>query len=223
MAVTAEEVSIAADGLAAWLITQYDTERNAFGAAKEGAGIACLSMVVRALCDSQRRYRKASGRFIAEPLKRIVSQVAPDGLVNGTKSLEDYVDVALALRSAGDPDLARVARTVDERLTCLLNAIGFADEDEETVSLSYWEIEHACGELELNPTQLARLRDCLEAVKRDKRKRVWIRRGRPPWALLLAEALLKRRLGDGTFGGDVQANALALQILNVCYNEMRNQ
>ena len=41
------------------------------------------------------------------------------------------------------------------------------------------------------------------------------------WAAALGDALVKLQQPDGSFGADIQTNALALYALNLCYRALK--
>jgi len=100
-ALEAKDLKRALDHGVNWLIEQFDPKEKVFGKGEYDKDVVTVAMCVKALCDNPRDYREASGPFISEPVKYILSQIGQDGKLKGAQQRgpRPYVWVVEALKA----------------------------------------------------------------------------------------------------------------------------
>src|SRR5258705_10725975 len=78
-AIDAGVVKRATDKCGNWLIEQFNLKESVYGTGPGSKTPEQNAMVIKALCDAPRDYKEASGPYITEPLKFILSKLNEDG------------------------------------------------------------------------------------------------------------------------------------------------
>ncbi len=125
------EVKRACDGAANWLIEQHDLKTGLFGKGKHAAQPGLVAIVVKALCDSPRKYREALGPFVSEPVQYLLKHQQKDGsvLLNDDKGRGTYNTALaiLALEATRNPKHAKaIAQARAYLRTCQAADGGFS-------------------------------------------------------------------------------------------------
>lgn len=190
-----------------WLIGQYDFRTKTFGTATAPEQLA---MVVKVLCDNPRDYKEANGPFISEPVKVMLSKVDESGHVSGmlTSEAEAALWIVTGLKATKNEKYAPVM----EKLRARIKELGRPE-------FPKFDPAH------LQPTVVTAesMRNAIAGVLQageEGKKEIEVD-GKPvKWAEVLGESLAKLQQPDGSFGPDIQANAMALYILNLYFKTL---
>ena len=158
---------------------------------EQGKDVKTVAMIIYALCKSPREYRETNGPFISEPVKFLISQMKEDGTFANPEL--NKTDAAVWVGVAFEA-------TGNAKYKPLL---------EKMAKVKTAEPEKPNTELKANLLILqAAAWDAEIGERKDQ-------------AGEIAEKALKLRQKNGSFGEDLQANAMALDILTLCYKALK--
>ncbi len=203
-AVEAKPVKTATDKLGNWIIEQYDASQKMYKGNK-GTDADTVGMIVAALCHSPRDYKETNGPYISEPVKFLLAQVKEDGSVAPPEAAPWII---MALESAQN-----------DKYKPVLEKLQFRTKHPATKTVVFSQ----ASELSAAATKewLLGAIPKAEILVHDKTKEVSIE-GKPvKWGSDVAEALMKLQQKNGSFGDDLQVNALALRLLTLCYKSIK--
>jgi len=167
--------------------------------------IGVTGMIVAALCHSPRDYKETNGPYISEPVKFLLAQVKEDGSVAPPEAAPWII---MALESAQN-----------DKYKPVLEKLQFRTKHPATKTVVFSQ----ASELSAAATKewLLGAIPKAEILVHDKTKEVSIE-GKPvKWGSDVAEALMKLQQKNGSFGDDLQVNALALRLLTLCYKSIK--
>jgi hypothetical protein len=210
-AVDYEQTRKAAERCADWLIGKYNPKENVFGSGPDASAPEELAMVVKGLCESPRDCKEASGSYIAEPLKRVIASIDAKNELAGAKmaQAEALLWALSAFKVCGNPAYAPLIEKLRKHVKELPQP-----------AVPELKLEH------LSPASAGRetLRNALAAIHQfhgTNEKELAVNGQKVKWAEVLSSALVKLQEPDGSFGADIQTNALALYELNLCYRALK--
>lgn len=194
-----------------WLIEQFNLKEGTFGSGAASKTPEQNAMVVKALCDAPRDYKESSGPFITAPLKFILSKVNDDGTAKDVAMHEPEALqwILSALKATNNP----VYVPTIEKLRARAKLAGTPQVPEFNVT-------------QLQPTtaDATAMRLALFAAHESAEKQtkeVTIDGKSVKWADALAESLAKLQKPNGSFNDDIQATAMALYALELCYKSLK--
>jgi len=209
-AIEAKEIKSAADRAGNWLIEQFDLKEKVFGKGPEAKDVATVAMCVTALCNHPRDYKEASGPFISEPVKYILSQINEDGTVKGGKA-EEYFWLVAALKATKND---RYTSVIEKLLAARCKLPSDDVHQEAEVAELRWEI--GCIRSYFNLVS-----DHLKEAQASGLK-VGYEQQKITWTIGDSDAfLLKVQQKDGSFDADVRKSAVALEKLNESYRNVK--
>jgi len=206
-AVEAREIKGAADRAGNWLIEQFDLKEKVFGKGPEAKDVNTVAMVVTALCNHPRDYKEASGPFISEPVKYILSQINEDGTVKGTTTQAGRACewVVLAFRATRNEKYAPLMEK------CLAACAKTVPQPEP---------KHG----DATNLEMAELRKEIECLR--SCRAMMSDHGIKSHSGLVgmsdtAADLLKAQQKNGSFDDDVRKSAMALEILDLAFKDLK--
>jgi hypothetical protein len=201
----------AADRCANWLIGQYNVKEKVFASGPDAATPEEAAMVVKGICESPRDFKEANGPYITEPLKRMIASVNDKNELDGAKmaQAEALMWAVSALKATENPKYAK-----------LIEKLRAHAKELPPPAVPELKLEH------LSPVTADRetLRNALAAIHKfheTNQKELEVGGQKVKWAEVLGAALVKLQKPDGSFGADIQTNALALYALNLCYRALK--
>ena len=193
----------AAEKSANWLILQFDLKKGTFDSATAPEQMA---MAIKALCDHPRDYKESNGPYISEPVKYILGKIDDKGHVDGAliSEAEAIQWIVTGLKATKNDKYAPVI----ERLRGRVKELGKPD-------FPKFDASH------LTPAAIApdSMRNAIAAVLRaaeEDKKEIEVDGKQVKWAELLGASVAKLQQPDGSFGPDIQTNAMALVVLDLC-------
>lgn len=186
-----------------WLVSQYDFKQKAYPATTAPEQVA---MVVKALCDNPRDYKEASGPYMSEPVKYIVSKIDDKGKVSGvaTNEAEAILWIITGLKATKNDAHKPVMEKLRERVKELGKP--------EFPKFDAAHLKPAAATPETMRNAIAAV---LKAAEEGK-KEIEVDGQPVKWAEVLGESIVKLQQPDGSIGPDVQTHAMALYALNLC-------
>ena len=205
----AEDIKDATEGSCNWIIEQYDPKEKVFGKDDESKDVVQLAIVLNALSDSPNDYKEGNGPFISEPVKSLLARIKEDGtFVTATPAKDEPIKrVAAALESLNNPKY----KACLERLRALPQPIA------EALSSPIDTFKNAVAKLDAVKDPRSQFDNVLTIIRRAPSL---MKKENTAQIIVLAEKLIKLQKENGSFGDDIRANALALQLLDLCYKAM---
>lgn len=210
-AVEANAVKRATDKCGNWLIEQYDMKLKVFGKGAEAQTPEQLAMVITGLCLAPRDYKESNGPFISEPVKLILSKVKDAGTVDGIalNEPEALQWIITGLKATANPKYLDIIAKIRARAAQAGHPVIPA------ANLAHLSPEVNTRDAMRNALAL------IHGVYKDGKKEIEIGGTTVIWAEKLGTSLLKLQQPNGSFGEDIQTNALALYALNACYKTLK--
>ncbi|HYG76151.1 MAG TPA: hypothetical protein VEK08_14195 [Planctomycetota bacterium] len=209
-AIDAPALKKACDKTGNWLVEQYVLAEKSFkGAPKDAMNTA---IIINALLLHPRDYKETNGPFVSEPVKYLVSQIKSDGSLAspGTDAWQSLAWTITALKNTKNEAYAPL---IEKLRTRMKSAEGGADKKAQWATDSFdvtadqdslrKQIYHAQKLMEAGTTEVS--------VGGSSRK----------WGDVLAENVLKLQAKNGSVNDDVVLTALALNVLNLCYKNLK--
>jgi hypothetical protein len=216
----AGDVKRATDKCANWLIEKYDVGDKSYGKGKEGKDLMTSALIVSGLCNHPRDYKESNGPFVTEPVKFLLSKIKKDGSVKDVKDCE--CECTSLIISALESTHNEAHQHAIASLKSYLDA-NFKDCVQKAEKDAAWTKQDQLSSIALeHDPLLSALHNAKAALKQGK-KEIDVEGKPTAWAPALAEAILKHQKPNGSFGDDIQTNALALNILDVCYKGLKLQ
>jgi hypothetical protein len=194
----------AVDRTANWVIDQYDAKERLFGKGDAAQDTVLQAIVITALCEQRRDYKEANGPYISEPVKRLLEKVKDDGSVDGAK------DAGFAARMAAEA----LESTKTEKYRDLAGKLRAKAAPPPAFAFTKMA---DLGSIELKPENLVAIIGQARALAKAGTKDLTVDGQSVKWAETITEGLLKKEQKNGSYTGDLQTDALVLQLLNVCY------
>ncbi len=203
-AIEAGPIRRADDKCANWLIEQFNLKDKTFGTEKAPE---YLAMAVKGICDSTRDYKEASGPFIAEPIKNILSKIDDTGSAKDIVLPEGEALgwIVTGLKATGNDKYTGIIEKVRARM----KAAGKPDWPKFDAS----HLTPAAATPDSMRNAIAAVLKAGEAGT----KEIDVDGKSVKWGEVLGESLVKLQKPDGSFAPDIATNALALCALNLCY------
>jgi len=193
----------AAEKSANWLILQFDLKKKTYDSV---TAPETLGMVLKGLCDHPRDYKEANGPYVSEPVKAILSKIDDKGHV---------ADIAMNEAEAIQWIITGLKATKNDKYAPVMEKLRNRVKELGKPEFPKFEPSH------LTPTAVTpeTMRNAIAAVLRaaeEGKKEIDVD-GKPvKWAEILGDSIAKLQQPDGSFGPDIQTNALALVALNWC-------
>jgi hypothetical protein len=200
-AVAAGAVKSADDRAANWLIEKYDHKTNQFKC--EAPDLQRYAILVTAFCRHPHDYKEVSGPWVTGPVKYILSQVKEDGSV-ATPGSDEWQTLAWVLTALKSTENEKYEPLV-AKLRDKMNAVAGGKDMH-----AKWKTEEfsVAADPESLRKQVGHAQELEKAGNKEK-------------CAELAENVLKLQQPNGSFGDNIEVNALAIQVLNHCYKAMK--
>ena len=210
-AVDAGSLKRAADKSSNWLIEQFNLKLSSFGSGPNAQSPEQSAMVLKALCEAPRDYKEASGPFITEPLKLLLSKINADGSLKDSTMQENEALqwIVSALKATGNPKYGDTIESLRARA-------------KQAPKPQLPEFDPS--QLSPENTDAANLRNALFAAHmlfEKNQNEVMLDGKSVKWSEVLGAALLKLQKPNGSFGDDIPAKAMALSALEWCWKNLK--
>lgn len=211
-ALDAPAVKKACDRVGNWLIEQYDLKEKFYGKGTPVKDVMTNAIIVTALCRHPRDYKEANGPFVSEPVKYLVSQVRDDGSLAtpGSDEWQALAWVLTALKSTANEKYEALL----PKLRAKMEQVG-AGKD----LAAKWQTEDFA--VSADPESLRKQLAHVQKFAKAGTKEVIVEGKTRKWGEVLAENVLKLQQKNGSFGDNIEVNALALETLNQCYKALK--
>lgn len=210
-ALDAGSLKRAADKSSNWLIEHFNLKDSTFGSGPSAQTPEQAAMVLKALCEAPRDYKEASGPFITQPLKLMLSKINADGSLQASTMQEHEALqwIISALKSTGNPKYGDTIESLRTRA-------------KQATKPQLPEFDPS----QLSPANAAAatIRNALFAAHmlfEKNQNEVMLDGKSVKWAEVLGASLLKLQQPNGAFGEDIQANAMALYALELCWKNLK--
>ena len=191
-ALEVKQLKTATDRLGSWIIEQYDVKEKAYKDKQGGGDVKTVAVIVTALCNSPRHYREANGPYVSEPVKFLIKNVTETRAEDKSLPTETIAWIKLALTATENKKYEEILKRINIQ--------------ESELAAPQIKVETPTADRETLTTLLYFWRS-KSVEKKD--------------AVTMAESLMKLQQKNGSMGNDVQVNALALELLNLCYKALK--
>lgn len=206
------DVKDSTEVLCNWLIDQYDSSEKVFGKGPEAKELKQVALVLAALSDSPNDYKETNAPFISDPVKYLVNGLREE-IKKGANANEEALKwggiALISLNNKKYNDLSEAIGKTQPMIKVDVKAV--LKDAADALNAVVVEREYLNKTFQ---TLLLASKSSTDGEFESDGKKV-------AWAAGMAERLVKLQKEDGSFGPDVRANAMVLQILDLCYKSMK--
>jgi hypothetical protein len=193
----------AAEKSANWLILQFDLKKKTYDSVTAPEQLA---MVLKGLCEHPRDYKEANGPYMTEPVKYILSKIDDKGHVDG---------IAMNEAEALQWSITGLKATKNDKYAPVMERMRARVKELGKPEFPKFEASHLTP-MSVTPESMRNAIAAVLHAAEEGKKEIEVD-GKPvKWGEVLGESVAKLQQPDGSFGPDIQTNAMALVVLDLC-------